>query len=99
MPYGSIASSFSIKPSRPDFCEHGTDFANFLSTVLKANVPTTKETALAILGFIDERQDFLFAPARLYILKGVMEGLLGFSIFDELDHMKILIRIAKVHRL
>lgn len=58
-----------------------------------------KATARAILTWVDETEDNLFAPARAWILKGLLEGVEGQAAFDEIDDLRLLVRIAKMQRL
>jgi hypothetical protein len=100
LPYAATASNFIIKPSHPETCEHGSQVTCWLANILCSSSPQTRKlTARAILMWIDAKDQNIFAPARAWILKGVMEGLEGEVVFDSTNDINLLVRIAKMQRL
>jgi len=100
LPFCAYASNFVVGRSTPEKCEHGTQLATWVGRILCAgDKEMMKATARAILTWVDETEDNLFAPARAWILKGLLEGVEGQAAFDEIDDLRLLVRIAKMQRL
>lgn len=96
LPYAAYAANFVIGRSTPEKCEHGTQLAEWLGRVVNA-VESKKEISRAILVWIAEREDNLFAPARAWILKGLLEGVGAARVLGTED-LRLLVRIAAMQR-
>jgi hypothetical protein len=100
LPYAANASNFVIGRSTPEKCAHGSHLAKWLGAVLNAgDAEAKKATALAVLEWVDEKEDNLFAPARAWILQGVLKGVEGEKVFAETRDLELLVKIAKMRRL
>lgn len=53
---------------------------------------------MEILGTLDSRADTLFPPARIYILKGLCNGLMDGEMFDQRSYLDRLVGIARMRR-
>ena len=85
--------------SSPDVCAHGSAMSKFIATTLQTDDVEAKNTAVSVLQFLEEKGDLLFSPARIYILKGLADGLEGRTVFDESDIVRLLVTTTKLHRL
>jgi hypothetical protein len=100
LPYAANASNFVIGRSMPEKCAHGSHLAKWLGGVLNAgDAEAKKATAHAVLEWVDEKEDNLFAPARAWILQGVLKGVEGEKLFNEAGDLELLVKIAKMRRL
>jgi tRNA guanosine-2'-O-methyltransferase len=100
LPYSATASAFTVRQSTPERCEHGEQVSRWLGGVLAAlETDSRRFLARAVLEWIDARMDNLFAPARAYILKGVLDGVRHYVAFDDITDVRMLVKIAKVSRL
>ena len=99
LPYAASASNFNIVRSAPEKCEHGSQLTKWLASVLIAlDMRSWQAVARAILQWVDEKEDNLFAPARAYILKGLLDGVQGGSVFDRTEDLDVLVKVAKMQR-
>jgi len=96
LPYAAHAANFVIGRSTPEKCENGTQLAEWLGRVVGA-VESKKDIARAILVWVNEREDNLFAPARAWILKGLLDGVEAQRILGT-EELELLVRIAKMQR-
>ena len=102
LPFASCASNFIVEISAPEKCEHGTQLATWIRRILSAgDKQSMKANARAILTWVDETQDTSFAPARAWILKGILEGVEAAEepAFDDVECLNTLVGIAKMQRL
>jgi tRNA guanosine-2'-O-methyltransferase len=100
LPYAAHASNFVISRSTPEKCAHGEQLAKWVGNVLSAGcLEAKKATARAVLEWVDEKEDNLFAPARAWILQGVLKGVQGERAFTEARDLELLVKIAKMRRL
>ncbi|KAA8914833.1 hypothetical protein FN846DRAFT_239220 [Sphaerosporella brunnea] len=99
LPYAASASNFVIGRSTPEKCAHGTHIAKWVGSVLSSeDAEAQKATARAVLEWIDEKEDNSFAPARVWILQGVLIGVEGEKVFTETRDLALLVKIAKMRR-
>lgn len=102
LPFSSCASNFIVEISAPEKCEHGSQLATWMRRMLGAgNKQSMKANAKAVLTWVDETQDTSFAPARAWILKGVLEAVEAMEepAFDDVEDLDMLVRVAKMQRL
>lgn len=98
LPYSIVASHFSVQGGNDGQCEYGDKFSGFVKKVI-----IQSQDASGFLEFLDFRQDTIFAPARVYVLKGIADGAAeisgtGYNCFGKKDLVTI-VRISKVKRL
>ncbi|KAL7270903.1 hypothetical protein RUND412_006375 [Rhizina undulata] len=92
LPYAATAHHFVVRQNRPDVCEHGKSLAEFLQKVVQI-----APNASAVLSFLHKKADTIFSPARVYVLKGVLDGVLHRNVWgpNEVDEI---VGVARMNR-
>lgn len=99
IPFAATASSFVVLRPTPDKCEHGTELAKWIGTILNAgDAEMRKQCGRAIMAWIDAKEDNVFVPARAWILKGLLDGVQGQTVFDAPEDLATFVRIGKMRR-
>ncbi|TGZ85278.1 hypothetical protein EX30DRAFT_337660 [Ascodesmis nigricans] len=97
LPYSSTGNLFNVRISNPSHCGHGLNLSNFLQRLLKSLDHSAKECAMVLLENLDTRADALFPPARIFILKGLCDGVKDIK-FLEQNYLDRLVGIARMRR-
>lgn len=96
LPYSITAHNFSVRRGNDSRCEYGDKLAGFLKKIV-----IKTQDAASLLRFLDIRRDTIFAPARVYVLKGIVDGAAELSAaygFRE-EELAMIVRISKMRRL
>lgn len=96
LPYSVIAHHFSVQRGDDSRCEYGDKLVGFLKKII-----IQSRSAADLLKFLDVRRDTIFAPARVYVLKGIVDGIVELSTpwgFGE-EELAMIVRISKMKRL
>lgn len=96
LPYSITAHHFSVQRGNGSRCEYGDKLAGFLKKIIFQS-----RNATGLLGFLDVRRDTIFAPARVYVLKGIVDGIAELSVVWGLgeEELAMIVRISKMKRL
>lgn len=96
LPYSVAAHHFSTQKGNESRCEYGNKLAGFLQKII-----VQSREVMGLLKFVDARQDTIFAPARVYVLKGIVDGAAAFSGVHGFgkEEMEIIVKISKMKRL
>lgn len=76
-------------------CEHGASFCKFLSTLLQS-VSSRRELAVTVLTFLDEQEDKMFGPARMFILKALLDGVADGPVFTMPEDLALLLSVSRM---
>lgn len=96
LPYSVTAHHFSVQRGDDSRCEYGDKLVGFLKKIV-----IQSRNAVDLLKFLDVRRDTIFAPARVYVLKGIVDGIVELSTlwgFGE-EELAMIVRISKMKRL
>lgn len=96
LPYSIAAHHFSVRRGDDSRCEYGDKLAGFLRKVI-----VQSRNAMGLLRFLDVRRDTIFAPARVYVLKGILDGATEVSAASDFgaEELALIVRISKMKRL
>lgn len=96
LPYSIAAHHFSVPRGNDSLCEYGDKLAEFLKKII-----IQRQDATGLLRFLDLKQDAIFAPARVYVLKGIVDGVATLPSAHGLgrDDLAAVVGISKMKRL
>lgn len=96
LPYSITAHHFSVRRENDSRCKYGDKLAGFLKEII-----IQTQDAAGLLRFLDVRRDTIFAPARVYVLKGIVDGVAELSVAQGLEEeeLAMIVRISKMKRL
>ena len=99
LPYAATAGNFVVLRPTPDQCAHGTELKGWIAAILNSgDAALRRQCGRAILAWVDAKEDNVFAPARAWILAGLLEGVGADTVFDAPEDLATIVRIGKMRR-